>query len=83
VEGVATFHLAHKIKKEEKMKTASPGILTILFVIFVVLKLTDLIDWSWWWVTAPVWIPLLILHEALAFLGLIFALNKNKWVGKL
>lgn len=33
------------------------GIGTILFLIFLVLKLTDVIDWSWWWVTAPVWIP--------------------------
>jgi len=31
-----------------------------LFVIFLVLKLTHLIAWSWWWVTAPVWIEFLI-----------------------
>lgn len=28
-----------------------------LFLVFLVLKLTDTIDWSWWWVTAPLWIP--------------------------
>lgn len=28
----------------------------ILFLIFLVLKLTGTIDWSWWWVTAPLWI---------------------------
>ena len=27
----------------------------ILFLIFMVLNLTDQIDWSWWWITAPVW----------------------------
>lgn len=32
----------------------------ILFMTFLVLKLTNLIDWSWWWVTAPIWIPMLI-----------------------
>jgi hypothetical protein len=26
----------------------------------MVLKLTDNIDWSWWWVTAPLWIPVLL-----------------------
>jgi len=31
---------------------------TVLLIIFVVLKLTDLIDWSWWWVLSPLWIPL-------------------------
>lgn len=29
----------------------------ILFLIFLILKLTGNIDWSWWWVTAPLWIP--------------------------
>jgi hypothetical protein len=28
-----------------------------LFVLFVGLKLTDQIAWSWWWVAAPIWIP--------------------------
>lgn len=32
------------------------GITTILTLIFVVLKLTDTIDWSWWWVVSPIWI---------------------------
>lgn len=31
------------------------GVLPLLFVLFVGLKLTGYIDWSWWWVTAPVW----------------------------
>ena len=37
------------------------GIGTILFLIFMTLKLTNYIDWSWWWVTAPLWIPIIIL----------------------
>lgn len=32
----------------------------LLFLVFLVLKLTGYIDWSWWWVTAPLWIPFLI-----------------------
>jgi len=31
------------------------GFCTVLFLIFLVLKLTDTISWSWWWVTAPLW----------------------------
>lgn len=27
----------------------------LLGVVFVTLKLTDVIDWSWWWVTLPFW----------------------------
>jgi hypothetical protein len=33
------------------------GLGTLLFVVFLVLKLCNVINWSWWWVTAPVWIP--------------------------
>ena len=34
------------------------GLGTVLFMVFLVLKLTGEIDWSWWWVTSPLWIPL-------------------------
>ena len=30
----------------------------LLLAAFIVLKLTGVIDWSWWWVLAPLWIPL-------------------------
>lgn len=39
----------------------SLGLGTILFLIFLVLKLTNYINWSWWWVTAPLWVPIIIL----------------------
>lgn len=29
--------------------------LGLLFIVFLVLKLTHVINWSWWWVTAPLW----------------------------
>lgn len=32
------------------------GIVTILTLIFIILKLTGNIDWSWWWVVSPIWI---------------------------
>ena len=35
-------------------------ILGILVLIFITLKLTGYIAWSWLWVLAPVWIPLSI-----------------------
>lgn len=31
------------------------GFFGALFLVFLVLKLTEVIDWSWWWVTAPMW----------------------------
>lgn len=32
------------------------GFIGVLTIVFVTLKLTDYIDWSWWWVLAPIWI---------------------------
>lgn len=31
------------------------GVIGLLGVLFVGLKLTHYIDWSWWWVLAPFW----------------------------
>lgn len=31
---------------------------SLLSVAFIVLKLCNVIDWSWWWVLAPIWIPI-------------------------
>ena len=36
------------------------GILFTVFIIFLVLKLTHVIDWSWWWVASPLWVSVLI-----------------------
>lgn len=47
------------------------GLGTILFVVFLVLKLTNYIDWSWWWVTAPLWIPLALVLLFLVVIGVI------------
>lgn len=32
------------------------GLASLLAVAFIVLKLTGVIDWSWWWVLSPLWI---------------------------
>lgn len=32
------------------------GFLGVLTIVFIVLKLLHKIDWSWWWVLAPIWI---------------------------
>lgn len=54
------------------MKSLLP---TLLLVLFVGLKLANVIDWSWWWVTAPFWVPL-----ALALIGyaLLWLAHRNE-----
>lgn len=36
------------------------GLMGALFLVFTTLKLMGTITWSWWWVTAPLWIPFTI-----------------------
>ena len=47
------------------------GVLGLLGVAFVVLKLTGVINWSWWWVTAPFW-GVLALIVGLLVIGVLF-----------
>lgn len=49
----------------------SYSLTTPLFFIFLILKLTGFINWSWWWVTSPLWIPLAFGLFILAFVFLI------------
>lgn len=51
-----------------KQSTASGGIgfAGLLTLIFITLKLTNFIDWSWWWVLSPIWISAAIYLSILA-----------------
>lgn len=44
------------------------GFMGVLTILFVALKLTHNIDWSWWWVLSPIWGTV-----ALAFIVLLVA----------
>jgi hypothetical protein len=34
--------------------------LSLLLTLFVGFKLANIINWSWWWVISPLWVPLVI-----------------------
>ena len=34
------------------------GFFGLLTIVFIILKLTGYINWSWWWVLSPVLIPI-------------------------
>ena len=55
------------------------GLGTILFLIFLTLKLGGwgvVATWSWWWVFSPILIPIAIIFIAAFIVGLIEILNK-------
>ena len=49
------------------------GFLGLLTIVFITLKLTGYIAWSWWWVLSPFWIPLAFVLGLVAIVFLIKA----------
>ena len=56
--------------------TGGVGFLGLLTLLFIGLKLTGYITWSWIWVLAPLWIPISIALVFLSVLSLLVILNK-------
>ena len=54
----------------ETSSTGGIGFAGLLTILFIGLKLTGNITWSWWWVLSPLWIGL---GFSLAILAVLFA----------
>tara|TARA_R110000782_G_scaffold256486_1_gene345500 strand:- start:51 stop:233 length:183 start_codon:yes stop_codon:yes gene_type:complete len=59
---------------ESKSSNSGAGFGALLTVLFIGLKLTNTIDWSWWWVLFPMWIGLVLV---LIILGVLIIINKQ------
>jgi len=42
----------------------------LLLVLFIGLKLTGYVNWSWWWVLSPLWIPIVLTIIILIGMGI-------------
>jgi membrane protein YdbS with pleckstrin-like domain len=51
------------------------GLSGAVFIVFLVLKLTGHINWSWWWITAPLWgsLAIVIMVLLVAFVWLLIS----------
>jgi len=43
------------------VQSSGIGFTGLLTIAFIVLKLTKVIAWSWWWVLSPLWIPVALI----------------------
>jgi uncharacterized membrane protein YhiD involved in acid resistance len=50
-------------------RTTGIGFFGAMFLLFLGLRLTDHIDWAWYWVAAPLWMPLGIVLVILAVMA--------------
>ena len=60
---------------ENKNASSGIGLGTVLFLIFLVLKLAEIGPvqyWSWWAVTSPLWIPAILVIVIFIILGMFF-----------
>ena len=55
-------------------KSSGIGVSYVVGIVFIILKLVGVIEWSWWWVTLPLWggiVLLGVLSVVLLFLTVI------------
>ena len=51
------------------------GFLGLLTIAFIVLKLCNVIEWSWIWVLSPIWIPYVVVIIIWLVIGIIASLK--------
>lgn len=68
-----------EIDKDINVKTSTNGgigFLGALTILFIALKLTHVIDWSWWWVLSPIWIPVAVVLGIIAIVAIVISIVK-------
>lgn len=61
-----------------KNSSSGIGILGVLLIIFIVLKLLNVINWSWLVVFIPLWISLGMFIVGLLIIIAMYLINENK-----
>jgi hypothetical protein len=52
------------------------GFMGLLAIAFIVLKLTKVINWSWWWVVSPLWLPIALVLVILIVLAIYWGVKR-------
>ena len=61
----------------EKTTSGGIGFGSLLLLTFIILKLVGVIDWSWWWVLSPIWIPVVLLLAMSVLLFVVYKICKH------
>jgi hypothetical protein len=59
------------MSKETSSSSGGVGFIGLLTILFIGLKLTGFIDWSWWWVLSPILIMIAIIVLLLILIGVL------------
>ena len=63
---------------QQNTQNGGIGFCGLLTIVFITLKLTNYIDWSWWWVLSPIWISILLAIVILVGLVIAVAIVESK-----
>ena len=64
---------------DNKAKQCGLGIVSVLTIVFIVLKLLGVIKWSWIWVLSPIWISAVIVVAVFSVILIGGRIKKGKW----
>lgn len=76
-EGYTALH-GDLVMSESSNSSSGVGFFGVLFIVFLVLKLTGNIVWSWWWVTSPLWGSFAVF---LLLLGIVLIVGDDRYKG--
>lgn len=68
------------MSKSKTVTVSGPGFLSLLGLLFIGLKLSGIINWSWWLVLLPIYGPVVLVFafiSTLFFVGSVLTLLKN------
>lgn len=65
-------------RNDERLDRSALTLPTVLALIFLILKLTHVIDWPWVWVVSPIWISLALLVLVLIVVVIIYEIGRSK-----
>jgi len=61
----------------KKVRSGGIGFSGLLTILFIGLKLTNHIDWSWWWVLSPIWITFAFAILLIIIAGILYFVADN------
>ena len=62
-------------RNNNTVTTSGATFCDLLAIVFIILKLTHVVEWSWLWVLAPIWIPLALVLIVIIVALIIAALS--------
>lgn len=64
------------MSKSKEVQSGGIGFCGLLTILFIALKLTGNITWSWLWILSPIWIPAIIVVAIMLIVLIIYVIWK-------